>query len=75
MADSDIGVAILPGSDFGRQPEEFTARLAYVDFNGEKALKAAETYGDKPIDDDFLELNCKKVMQAIQIIGDWLIAL
>ncbi len=31
---TQTGVAVLPGSDFGRPPEELTARLAYVDFDG-----------------------------------------
>jgi aspartate aminotransferase len=35
---NETGVALLPGSAFGRNPEEFTSRLAYVNFNGEKAL-------------------------------------
>lgn len=30
----DTGVAILPGSNFGRGEEELLARLAYVDFDG-----------------------------------------
>jgi len=68
----ETGVAILPGSDFGRQPEEFTARLAYVDFNGEEALKAASEYGEKPLDEDFLEIHCQRVMVAISEMGNWL---
>ncbi|HEY8376532.1 MAG TPA: aminotransferase class I/II-fold pyridoxal phosphate-dependent enzyme [Nannocystis sp.] len=36
----ETGVAILPGSDFGRPPGDLTARLAYVDFDGEAALAA-----------------------------------
>ena len=38
----DTGVAILPGGDFGCSPEELTARLAYVDFNGKAAIEALE---------------------------------
>ncbi len=32
------GVALLPGSAFGRLPGEWTARLAYVDFDGEQMV-------------------------------------
>ena len=39
----NTGVALLPGSVFGRPEEEFTARLSYVDFDGAKVLAAAET--------------------------------
>ncbi len=36
----ETGVAILPGSEFGRPPGDWTARLAYVDFNGKNALNS-----------------------------------
>ena len=39
----NTGVALLPGSVFGRPEDEFTARLSYVDFDGARALAAAET--------------------------------
>ena len=35
----EVGVALLPGSAFGRPENEWTARLAFVDFDGEKALQ------------------------------------
>ena len=38
----DTGVAILPGSAFARPRQELTARLAYVDFDGARALAASE---------------------------------
>ncbi|KAJ8527478.1 hypothetical protein ON010_g14785 [Phytophthora cinnamomi] len=39
----DTGVAILPGSAFGRSPEELFARLAFVDFKGDLALYLIES--------------------------------
>lgn len=36
------GVALLPGSDFGRPSAELTLRLAYVDFDGARALANPE---------------------------------
>ena len=39
----DTGVAILPGSHFGRPREELTARLAYVDFDGAETLAASQS--------------------------------
>jgi aspartate/methionine/tyrosine aminotransferase len=39
----DTGVAILPGSCFGRAPEELYARIAFVDFKGEIALYLVES--------------------------------
>lgn len=69
----DTGVAILPGSDFGRDPEELTARLAYVDFDGETALNSLISLPEKtPLDRDFLKINCEKVLDGVERICDWL---
>ena len=66
----DTGVAILPGSDFGRSPTELTARLAFVDFDGSQAL--ANYPDDNRLDQNYLENNCGKTMQAVDLIVDWL---
>ncbi|MGD8932772.1 MAG: pyridoxal phosphate-dependent aminotransferase [Chromatiales bacterium] len=66
----DAGIATLPGSDFGRPADEFTLRLAYVDFDGAAALQAADT--DPALDEDFLWRHCANVMTAIDRIGAWL---
>ena len=71
----ETGVAILPGSDFGRQPDEFTARLAYVDFNGEKALAAAAQSNGELLKDTFVETHCKRLVKAITKLDDWLSSL
>ena len=69
----ETGVALLPGKEFGRQPEELTVRLAYVDFDGEVALKAAmEREIDKPISEKFLNQYCTKVTKAIDLLGAWM---
>jgi aspartate aminotransferase len=69
----EIGVAMLPGSAFGRPPTELTARIAYVDFDGPKALAAAETLPqDAEIDDGFLKTYCGNVLLAIDRLCDWL---
>lgn len=71
---SDTGVALLPSFDFGRPSEELTARLSYVDFDGEKALKVAATeYNNKPLDKHFLQQNCPRIIEAMDRITDWLI--
>lgn len=62
----ETGVAILPGSEFGRPREEFTARLAFVDFDGARALAAAErTPDNEPVDQAFLEANCESMLEAV----------
>jgi len=69
----DTGVAILPGSDFGRPAEELTARLAYVDFDGARALAAAEVVPrDQPLDQAYLQTYCSNILTAIDLICEWL---
>jgi len=68
----ETGVAILPGEVFGRSANELTARLAYVDFDGAKALSASETIPlDQPLPKDFTSLWCFNVIKAIQLLIDW----
>jgi aspartate aminotransferase len=67
------GVAILPGRDFGRPPEELTARLAYVDFDGARALTAAEQHtADTPLGEEFLTDHATAVIEAIEAIASWI---
>jgi len=69
----ETGVAMLPGLDFGRQPEELTCRIAYVDFDGETVLKTAMTeYKDIPLDEDFLKKYCSKMIYAVGKLEEWL---
>ncbi len=70
----DIGVAVLPGSAFGQPPEQFTARLAYVDFDGREALAAASEFPQgQPLDEAFVEKHCVRVVEAINRLGDWFV--
>lgn len=72
----DTGVALLPGSVFGRPENELTARLAYVDFDGSKALAAAETLPPYKLpDNDFLNTNCSHIVEAVDLICNWAKAL
>jgi aspartate aminotransferase len=69
----DTGVAMLPGRDFGRQPDELTVRMAYVDFNGKEALDAAKTLnGSKDITEAFLKAHCPKLVRATTLLCKWL---
>ena len=43
---NDKAVAMLPGSVFGRSPEELNARLSFVDFDGIKALENVGTLNE-----------------------------
>ncbi|UCD18604.1 MAG: pyridoxal phosphate-dependent aminotransferase [Candidatus Zixiibacteriota bacterium] len=68
----DTGVAILPGAAFTRPRRELTARIAYVNFDGAKALTASETTPlDQPLPGDFAKRWCPDVLKAVQLIVDW----
>ena len=68
----DTGAAVLPGASFGCRPEDLTARLSFVDFDGARALVAAQAVPlDQPLDRDFLERYCANTIQAAGVIADW----
>jgi aspartate aminotransferase len=69
----EAGVAILPGEVFGRPPEELTARLSYVDFDGARALAAAEQIpSHESLSEEFLQRYCGHTIKAINRICEWL---
>ncbi len=70
---SETGIALLPGTDFGCEPEELTARIAFVNFNGAEAIKgAAEDYRNKDLDEDFIKKFCPDVHEAAERLCQWL---
>lgn len=70
---AETGVAILPGSAFGRPEEELTARLAFVDFDGAKSLAmAGRQQGHELLSDEFLQTCCFKVVEGIDRLCHWL---
>ena len=72
----DTGVAILPGSAFGRPEKEFTARLAYVDFDGATALAQGELIPpDKELSEKFVHETCGKLVEATNNIVGWVKAI
>jgi aspartate aminotransferase len=69
----ETGAALLPGEAFGRPVEELTARLAYVDFNGTKAISAAlQLHNSDELDDNFLDQYCGGMLKSINLICDWI---
>ncbi len=58
-------VALLPGIDFYFGPDELFFRLAYVDFDGEKALNAYSTKKE-PLDNSFIEMYAPNIVKGIQ---------
>ncbi|MCK5800658.1 MAG: aminotransferase class I/II-fold pyridoxal phosphate-dependent enzyme [Deltaproteobacteria bacterium] len=68
----EIGVAFLPGQDFGAGPGALTVRLAYVDFEGREALAAARASADGPLGHDFVREHCARVVEGVEALAAWL---
>ena len=72
-AGRETRVALVPGVAFGRPREELTARLAYVDFDGPRALAAVSVIPkEQPVDETFLRRHCAPTVEAVERIGQWL---
>lgn len=69
---NDIGFAMLPGSDFGMEEDKLLSRIAFVDFDGSKALEMISK--EKPSPDNFLDLACPKILKGISLLKDWIIS-
>lgn len=70
---ADTGVAILPGRAFGRPPDELTARLSYVDFDGARALEAALCEGAAgALDEPFVQKHAPRVVEGLSRLAEWL---
>lgn len=68
----ETGIAILPGYEFGRDPAELTARIALVDFDGDKAIAAASSeYSGKEIDEVFVKSYAARLTTAFDKLKDW----
>jgi len=68
----ETGVAVLPGTDFGRAPDELSVRLAVVDFDGAKALEAIQVLPDG---DELSEVTvrslCANVTDGVDRMAEW----
>jgi aspartate aminotransferase len=68
----ETGVAMLPGYEFGRDPDELTARIALVDFNGDEALRSASgDYAHKEIDEAFVRSQAPGITEAFNRLTEW----
>ena len=68
----EANVVLLPGTAFGMPPASLTARLAFVNFDGEAALEASYAWGDQSFEPSFLHLYCPKVEQGVLSLINWL---
>jgi aspartate aminotransferase len=69
----DTGVTLLPGTAFGRPAEELNARIAYVNFDGGKALQTSrEISMEQNLTMHNLGDNVINVKYGIEKLIDWL---
>ena len=66
---ADTGVALLPGSAFGRPPTEMTVRLCIVDFDGAKSLQHFSQWG-KIANNEFSSL-FPKIVKGMDLLTTW----
>ena len=69
----DTGVALLPGSAFGRPENELTARLAYVNFDGARALNLSKKSTSIDFSTSELAEVLKPVKKGLKFLINWLI--
>ncbi len=67
---NDIGFAMLPGADFGMDEKHFVTRIAFVDFDGNKALNLAKN--QEHLSEDFLKKACPNIINGINALKDWI---
>ena len=65
----ETGVALLPGTSFGRPTNELTTRLCFVDFDGDAALEHVERNGK--IDQDDLNILFPKMVNGMDQLMEW----
>ena len=66
----ETGVALLPGSDFGCPPTQLSARLAYVDFDGQQALNWIETQ-DEANQEQLMSACCPQIVEGVNRLKQW----
>ena len=68
----ETGVAILPGKAFQCLPEDLTARMSFVNFNGSRALTMSEKIPmTDPIPPEFKEVCFATLFEGIKKLTEW----
>tara|TARA_Y100000590_G_scaffold332326_1_gene377835 strand:- start:430 stop:1683 length:1254 start_codon:yes stop_codon:yes gene_type:complete len=66
----ETGFAMLPGSDFGINEKLLISRIAFVDFDGKKALLYAK--GKRNLSYSLLKRICPKIVRGIEKLKKWI---
>jgi aspartate aminotransferase len=68
----EAGIALLPGKVFARPKDELTARLAYVNFDGARALAASEKLPlDEELPPGFISQWCGNTLRGVEALAEW----
>jgi len=65
-----VGIATLPGTDFGFSENKMYARISFTDFNGEEFMKNIPK-GLSSIDDNLLNKFAPKIVQGTKKLKAW----
>jgi len=66
---NEVGFAMLPGSDFGLESNNLLSRIAFVDFDGEKALRLIS---EMELSSDKLNIICPRIVRGISLLKEWI---
>ena len=66
----ETGFAMLPASDFGMNEKLLLSRIAFVDFDGKKALQYAQD--KKNLSYSFLKNACPNIIKGIEKLKKWI---
>ena len=66
---NNTGVALLPGSDFGFNPDKMLARLSFTDFDGQEFMKNIDE--TKNIDENLINKFAPKVVEGVNKLKNW----
>ena len=67
---NEVGFAMLPGSDFGLDKGKLLSRIAFVDFNGEEALRLIS---EEVSSIDNLNRICPRIVKGTSLLKEWII--
>ena len=67
---NEVGFAMLPGSDFGLDKGKLLSRIAFVDFNGEEALRLIS---EEESSIDNLNRICPRIVKGTSLLKEWII--
>jgi len=66
---NEVGFAMLPGSDFGLEKGKLLTRIAFVDFDGAKALRLIAQEG---LSSDKLDIIFPRIVKGISLLKEWI---